>query len=620
MRRGAWVVMFVGLLAALPGAAKDSPLPSVDLGVRELDVWGLMLVSRRTDTDWWAVASVEPVFDEASARESFRVFRSADAGRSWREDVEVAGALTRANAAPDKTGKSRFSTPIDFLVWYTPEVGLMAGYIGPKVLRTTDGGRTWSPVELPDNLWVYDLERAGGRTWLCGSSGSIYRSDDAGATWTELKGTPFNTTDRCMDMSFLDPEHGQAVGLEASYWGTEDGGTTWRRLEPPHQPLRRMTEIHTRPPELRHVAWLTPEVAWVQGSGGRFQTTDGGKTWQLRPFAASEGEAHLSVTKLPDGRRLLTEGATADGAAVETLVPSFMRDAVVMDDATAVTLDGNRVSTYVSGRRVRASPLTTAGSGVLTPLDGLGPRQPEAWFGWKADQVVLSQDQGQRWFSVGRVPGKPLRTLALAKDGRLFAQTQAKKLFVSMDLGRTWEPSKAPLDAHDFAVATGASPQRLESPLHCLLTAPEAVVKVRFDIVGCFGGTNSHLDLALSEGQATLAGRSEAGEKPLEVRARTVSRDEGQRILRALVDAATREETPLGCESTTRYQTSIEWSCAPKQAARHKVEFEASGCGPLTRVDVVGGATSTGAATPDGYARSLGVYGAAAQALEGASR
>ncbi|MCY1022473.1 hypothetical protein [Pyxidicoccus sp. MSG2] len=47
---------------------------------------------------------------------------------------------------------------------------------------------------------------------------------------------------------------------------------------------------------------------------------------------------------------------------------------------------------------------------------------------------------------------------------------------------------------------------------------------------------------------------------------------------------------------------------------------EAPGCGLLTRVDLVGGATSAGAVDPGGYARSLGVHQSAARALEDASR
>ncbi|MFP2926643.1 WD40/YVTN/BNR-like repeat-containing protein [Pyxidicoccus sp. 3LG] len=624
MRRGAWVVMLAGLLMALPGAAEDSPLPSVDLGVRELELWRLSVVSRRTDDDWWALSPEWSDTQVKAPRGPVRVFRSADAGRSWREAAEQTIAMAHALNAQREPGSVQDSGGnIDFLVWYTPEVGLMAGYIGARVVRTTDGGRTWSRVELPlpDELWVYDLERAGGRTWLCGSSGNIYRSDDAGATWEAMKGTPFNAEDRCMDMSFLDPERGQAVGMRGSLWATEDGGTTWRRLEAPAQPPRKLSESLSLPADLRHIALLTPEVTWVQGEGGRFQTTDGGKTWHPTPTTPGEDEAALRIARLPDGRSIITRGASGDSAPSNAWVPSFEKSAAVMGDDTVVRFGGKLMSTFLSGRLVKTGPLTTAGSGVLTPLEGLGPRQSGPWFGWKGDQVVVSHDQGLSWLSVGRVPEQPLRTLTLTKDGRLFALTGTGALLDSPDVGRTWTRSAGWLDGYDFAVANGAPPEGLESPLHCLLTAPEAVVKVRFDSVGCHGGTESRLEMNLSKSRAVLSGKYGGGEKPVEVRSRKLTRDDGQRILRTLVDAATRQEVPLGCTSTTRYETVIEWSCSPKESWRRKVAFEASECEPFTEVGLVGGATPAGVAdSKKGYARSLGVHEAAARALEDASR
>ncbi|AKQ67837.1 Glycosyl hydrolase, BNR repeat protein [Myxococcus hansupus] len=543
MQRGVWVSLLAGVLLSLSRAEAASPLPSVDLGVRELDVWSVSLTSRRTDADWWALARMNSDFEKGLLRSPLRVFRSADAGRSWHADVEATAAVENALEPPGEPQEPSSSATIDFLVWYTPEIGLMAGSIGANVLRTTDGGLTWNHVALPlaDALWVYDLERAAGRTWICGSSRNIFRSDDAGATWIELRETPFSSNDRCVDMSFQDAERGWAAGVKGFLWATEDGGTTWRRLEPSGQ---------------------MPEK------------------------------------------------------------PRSRERVAVMGDDTVVRVNRGLLSTYVSERLVRTSPLTTAGSGVLVPLDGLGPRRQDtgfgwkrdSWFGWKEGQIVLSHDQGLSWFVVGRVPEAPLRTLAITKDGKLFAQTQAEKLFVSMDRGRTWKRSTAWLDAYDFAVATGASPEGLESPLHCLLTTPEAAVKVRFDIMGCFGGTESQLELDLSKNHVLLSGHSDAGEKALKVRSRKLPRDEGLRILRALVNAATQQETPPGCYSTIQYKTVIEWSCSPKESWRRTVAFDASDCGQIARVDLAGGAT------PLSYARSLGVYKVASHALEGAAR
>ncbi|WP_158513123.1 YCF48-related protein [Myxococcus hansupus] len=602
------MVMLAEVLFALPGVAEDSPLPSVDLGVREVGTHELVLVSRRTDADWWALATLWPSSKTWPYTNHIQVFRSSDAGRSWNEDAEASGAMTYRP---------------DFFVWYTPEVGLIAGANSQDMLRTADGGRTWDSVSPADSFRVYDLEQSGGRTWICGSSGNIYRSDDFGVTWTDLRGTPFNADDRCMDMSFLDPEHGWAVGMKGSLWATQDGGATWRRLETPGQSPQGAEASCGSFTSLSAVTLLTPEVAWVLGSAGRCQTSDGGKTWRLRPFISGETDAGLRVTTLEGGRRVITVGASDDEVPVMTRMPDpwndNSRDATVMGDETAVRVRGNLLSIYVSGRRVRTSPLTTAGTGVSAPLDGLTPSQSNAWVGWKEDQVMVSFDQGHSWFFVGRVPEKPLRNVAISKDGRLFGQMQTERLFVSMDLGRTWTRSTAWLDAYDFAVAMGDAPEGLESPLHCVLTAPEAIVKVRYKSYGCSGfESETQLDLNLSKERVVLAGSSNGFEHRFQVQSRKLPRDEGLKILRALVNATTRQETPPGCYHHQPYKTVIEWSCLPEASWRRKVEFKPDRCGPPTRKPLVGGATKPGATTFEDYERGVGVYKFARLVLEGA--
>ncbi|WNG50337.1 hypothetical protein F0U60_44060 [Archangium minus] len=87
------MMMLAGLLMALPGAAEDSPLPSVDLGVRELGAWSLSLVSRRTDTDWWC----QP--------------RTISGSMTWSELAGARGYVARPDAStaattPERPGRS----------------------------------------------------------------------------------------------------------------------------------------------------------------------------------------------------------------------------------------------------------------------------------------------------------------------------------------------------------------------------------------------------------------------------------------------------------------------------------------------------------------------------------
>ncbi|MCY1082711.1 YCF48-related protein [Archangium lansingense] len=586
--------VLAALLLALPAPAQvPPPLPSVDLGIREL-IFRPEVVSSRTPEDVWLLAN-----GRGSANQ---VLRSADAGRSWQLDATASWALRKSLLAGS-------SITLDTLVWFTPEIGIAAGSIGARVLRTTDAGLSWQSIPLTDDLYVYAVERVGERAWLCGSSGKLFRSDDAGASWHELKDSPFNRDDRCMDMSFLSPESGWAVGMNGSVWATEDGGTSWQHV-PFEQPLK----------YLRRVVRLTPQAAWVGGHRERYLTTDAGKTWHARPWTEDELNTPLAAARTPDGRHLITVGPVGEGVPVEQWVP-FLGEAEHAtspggDTVVALVVADQRemrLALSVSGQLVRKGPPVSQGSGVLTPLEGLVRKSPETWLGWAGEQLAASHDEGRTWFQLGRVPQTPIRALAFLKEDTVLAELGTGELLRSKDFGRLWEPSTSPLDAYDFAVASGrtASP---ETPFDCVLTTAPASMKLHLDNLGCFHQVEGQLSVKLSSDGAELSGKS-LDNKPVKLGSKKLSRAEGERIVRELVAAATRQETPLGCDSTTKYTAILEWSCPSGHVKEGTVRFRAPGCGALT----YGSATTWGSNAPGSYARALGLHQAASEEFKSAS-
>jgi photosystem II stability/assembly factor-like uncharacterized protein len=608
MRPGSWVSICIGLLlltvSGCPiGAAH---LVSVDVGVQELDYQRVMSVASRTKGDWWAVANVSTWDRPGDEVRPLQVFRSADAGRSWREDPELSAALGRVVSGD--------SPNLDLFVWYTPDVGVIAGYMGARVLRTVDAGRTWESVPLPEELWVYDLARAGGRTWLCGSSGSIYRSDDAGASWRALRGTPFNDDDRCMSMSFLDTERGWALGMNGTLWETEDGGERWRQLTAPLPP--EVDEVYGPTRErLEQVVRLTPEVGWIAGSASRFQTTDGGKTWHARPLPPEQQHAGLGLATTPTGQHVITLGTA--GAEPRTWVPALNEDAVALGQDAVVTLEGSRLRTHVLGQLLWAGPLRSAGTGVLSPLQGLALKSDEEWLGWTGEHVVATFDAGRSWLTVGRVPQGPVQTLVLLKSGTALARTATGTLLRSppYDLGRTWEPTTDALDAYDFAMNAGPAPgeARVSSPFECLLSTAPASLNVQFAHRGCFHSINNTLSLELSQDGARLSGELESLWQTRDrvlVEPRELSRVEGERIVRELAEVATREELPFDCGSTNSYHVVIKWSCPSSPMKGGKLEVEASDCSLPERMSV---------RLPENYKRAPHVHKVAERTLLNAS-
>ncbi|EPX61297.1 hypothetical protein D187_001080 [Cystobacter fuscus DSM 2262] len=600
MHLGSWMpIVSAALLLVLPASAQvpPPPLPSVDLAVHELRLQAGLL-SKRTEEDLW-------VLDDA--RFAVQVSRSADAGRSWRVDAQATEALVKALLAHSHN-------TLEHMVWPGPDTGIAAGAIGPRVLRTTDAGRSWKSIPLTDDLQVHDLQHLGDRLWLCGSSGRIFRSDDAGASWRELKGTPFNDDDRCLSMSFLSPESGWALGSKESLWSTEDGGTSWQRL--PLGDLTRTERLRRVVRLSRHVAWLQGEGLWVQGESGwvqgesrRFVTTDGGKTWQSK--ASEEKDPLLSVARTPDGQRIITVRPTGDGVPLEQWIPFLGEEkAVVLGADTVVALGKRRLYTFISGQLLRAGPPVSQGSGVLTPLEGIARKAPDEWLGWAGDQIVASHDEGRSWFQVGRVPQSPLRAIAFLKTKTVLAELGTGALLRSEDFGRTWKTSTSPLDAYDFARASGRTTTP-DNPFECVLGTSPVSMKIHYEESGCFNVFGGVLSVRLSPGEALLSvERNQGGAEGKQVRERRkLSRGDGERIIRELVAAAIREETMPDCDSTTVYSASIEWSCASGPVKKGSVRLNDSSCesrDPSSLMNV----------PPNAYSRTLGMHQAVDEVLE----
>src|SRR5688572_4412255 len=111
---------------------------------------------------------------------------------------------------------------------------------GGVVLRTVDGGRTWSSVGPPDtadlqfrDIEAFDARRAVALSIGEGEASRVCRTVDAGRTWTET----FRNTDPAAFydcLAFLDQRRGLAlsdpVGGKFRILSTVDGGRSWRVL------------------------------------------------------------------------------------------------------------------------------------------------------------------------------------------------------------------------------------------------------------------------------------------------------------------------------------------------------------------------------------------------------
>lgn len=229
----------------------------------------------------------------------------------------------------------------DMVAWATGSRG--------TVLRTTDGGATWQAIGVPDAaaLDFRDVEAIDASTAYIlsigdGPASRIYKTVDAGATWT-LQFQNDMPTAFFDAMAFWDKDHGIAVSDSVNgefvVITTDNGGGTWTRIPPDRFPAAQAGEGFFAASGTNVAVW-GPRHVWF-GTGAApntrvLRSADRGATWQMAPTpvpgAATSGIYSIAF-------RDAMNGVVVGG--------SFEREAEAVDNL-AVTRDGGATWTLVT--------------------------------------------------------------------------------------------------------------------------------------------------------------------------------------------------------------------------------------------------------------------------------
>jgi photosystem II stability/assembly factor-like uncharacterized protein len=106
------------------------------------------------------------------------VFALADGDHQWRRLYE--GAVNNDILALGASSKGT----------------LLAGVYGRGILRSSDDGATWTPLELGfgSQVWVVDIAASGPTLYGVVASHGVYRSNDDGLSWSHVAGGPATVT------------------------------------------------------------------------------------------------------------------------------------------------------------------------------------------------------------------------------------------------------------------------------------------------------------------------------------------------------------------------------------------------------------------------------------------
>ncbi len=255
--------------------------------------------------------------------------------------VGLAGCSEAVPPHPELTPQESGTTARLQAISVVDEAVAWASGVAGAVVRTTDGGSTWTAASVPgaDSLQFRDVDAFDASTAYLLSSGSgddsrIYKTSDAGATWT----LQFTNTDPdgffdCM--AFWDSNHGAAYGdaVDGSLVIlTMSDGETWERVPSANLPDALEGEGGYA---ASGTCLIThgESTAWIASSRARIlKTDDRGATWSAytTPIAGDSGMSGITTAGFHDSQL----GITAGGAISS---PDSHSDNVAVTDDGGLT-------------------------------------------------------------------------------------------------------------------------------------------------------------------------------------------------------------------------------------------------------------------------------------------
>ncbi|MGA9257413.1 MAG: glycoside hydrolase, partial [Candidatus Sulfotelmatobacter sp.] len=240
---------------------------------------------------------------------------------------------------PFRGGRTRAATGVPS----QPNVFYM-GQVNGGVWKSDDYGRTWTPIfdhestqsigaiavapSNPDIIYVASGEGLHRPDLSVGNG--IYKSTDAGKTWTHL-GLRDGQQIPALAIDPRDPNRVFAAVLghpygpndERGLFRSTDGGQTWQKIIYKDENTGASdVEIDASNPDVIYASmWEVREGPWednneVNGTGGGlFKSTDGGNTWHPLSNGLPKDLSQIYVAIAPtDPRRLYATLGTASGA------------------------------------------------------------------------------------------------------------------------------------------------------------------------------------------------------------------------------------------------------------------------------------------------------------------
>ncbi len=385
--------------------------------------------------------------------------------------------------------------------------------------------QNWPPAFVED-ADLHSVTFADEQTvWAVGERGTMWKSSDAGATWTLQ---PAVTDQALHSIDFADPpEHkegahspkgvGTAVGGGARMWGlpslgtvlrTVDHGETWQA--PKWQLLPALRKVqHSNPKSA-----LAIGDAWALNPSGIFATSDTGRSWSGRPGRIRSGWATGDLSN-PSHPLLVSDRGDVVALRRTTLtVPRdethAIRDACWLADRIAMAV-GDDAALMVSNDSAQTwmdlRPALPDGIAFQFDFHTLHVQGNKMWIAGAPGTIVFrSTDAGRHWQAVPTGQTLPIQSIHFAKDALhgVAVGHLGLRLFTT-DGGAQWQSASEP--QRTSALIFAARPEQIPLDLIAHLSLGHGL-RCRVALFGSTEGRAPEQRLAVEEALRTVGADS----------------------------------------------------------------------------------------------------------------
>lgn len=239
------------------------------------------------------------------------VLHSADGGETWQRQLDGNQAAVvirddaRRRADAGEEGAAAALRSAEYLVSDGPDKPFLGvrfsdernGYVVGAygiALATRDGGKSWQSlvgsIPNPRGKHLYQVRAEGAALLVSGEQGALFRSDDAGASFSVIE-TPYEGT--FFGALELRGDALLAYGLRGNAWRSDDAGASWEQVEL-GQPNTVTTSLQ-----------LADGALLLADEGGRLLRSDNaGRSFVSLPV--SGGTGITGMTETADGALVLS--------------------------------------------------------------------------------------------------------------------------------------------------------------------------------------------------------------------------------------------------------------------------------------------------------------------------